>query len=140
MAYVKFYDWVYPQRKALLAWETALINPAPVGGSGGSSDSTVVPTLTAQEKLNISTLETFKKFPPGDTNYPKLIINENYVSWVIQFHCHSKANNFDCVNDKAEKYNFCLPGLDQDLWLIQLNLLGLVLDTTLKNPMGETFV
>ena len=93
-----------------------------------------------QENMDISNLETYKKCPPCDSDYPKLVSNKHYTGWVVWFQCCSKVDNFDCVTYQAEKYNLCCLGANQELLLLQLNFLGLVLHTTLTNPMGSTFV
>lgn len=112
------------------------------GGGGGSGGAGGVPPilLTAQERLDISNLEAYEKRPPCDSDYTKLTADVHYPCWVVPFHCCAKVDAFDRVTDPAEKFSLCCPGANQELWLLQINFLGLVLDTVLKNPMGAMLI
>ena len=108
------------------------------GGSGLGSNAIPPSTLTTQEKLYLSNLEAYKKRPPHDSDYEPLVCDVDYPSWVVQFLHRAKVDNFIRVTNKTQSYVGCRPGADQDLFELQLNFLGVVLHTVLKNPMGKT--
>ena len=114
--------------------------PAP-GGPGPTARATSSSSKSTPSTLDFAKqLEIWNKRTCIETTYTKLKDDRKYPTWYRGFKAKSIEDGFQRVCDYDCKKTDCAAGADLELYLGQLNFLGIVLCHTLETPIGSLYL